>query len=113
MKRDPDEIYDNWKDNHWEDCEMKIGIKPTERITVDAKTLKLHLKVRDCCSFTIEDAEGNELTQHDDYVPGFFPGDPHGDYIILDIDLNTMQVTNWTLKPDDLQEFIDENRGEE
>lgn len=92
---------------------MKIEITPTDKITVDAKTLKLHLKVRDCCSFTIEDAQGNKLADHDDYVPGFFPGDHYGDYIILDIDLDTMQITNWELDAGELQDFIEDDRGQD
>lgn len=79
--------------------------KPVE---VEASVLKIHLKVRDGFSATLEDTNGNELRdQEDGYVPGFMPGEHYGDYVFLDIDIRTGQITNWKV-PDakELEEWI-------
>ena len=31
----------------------------------------------------------------DGYVPDFFPGNHYGDYVMLDIDVDTGRITNW------------------
>lgn len=33
--------------------------------------------------------------EYDGYVPKFFPGDHYGDYVQLDIDIETGQILNW------------------
>ncbi|MBC7201906.1 MAG: hypothetical protein H5U29_00085 [Pusillimonas sp.] len=89
-----------------------MEINQLKQVKVDAKTIKLHLKVRDRFSYSIEDAQGAELhAQEDGYVPGFMPGEHYGDYVILDIDVDTGQIINWpkltaadiekAIKPDD------------
>lgn len=88
---------------------MEIDMKKT--VQVQAKTLKIHLKVSDRFCASIHDQDGVELGgQSDGYVPSFMPGDHYGDYVILDIDLDTGMVTNWK-KPhkDDIQKFISQN----
>jgi len=73
---------------------IKIGVQKT--VEVQAKTLAIHCKVRDDFTAHILDQDGEEIGGQDDgYVPAFMPGDHHGDYVILDIDLETGQVTNW------------------
>lgn len=73
---------------------MKIGVM--KQIEVEAKTLKLHLKVRDQFTADLIDANGETLkSQEDGYVPGFMPGDHYGDYVILDIDIDTGMILNW------------------
>jgi len=48
----------------------------------------------------------------DDYVPDFFPGDNHGDYLMLTIDIETGQILNW--KPPTIKELEDIlNKNEE
>ena len=85
---------------------MKIGMQKT--VDVEAKTLSIYCKVCDNFTASIKDAEGEELGGQDDgYVPGFMPGQHYGDYLILDIDLDNGQVTNWeTPKPEDIAAFI-------
>lgn len=78
---------------------MEIEIKPKTVTKVNAKTLKICAKVRDCFSATLLDANGTELHDHDGYVPSFMPGNHHGDYVMLDIDIDTGVITNWK-KPD-------------
>lgn len=54
------------------------------------------------------DENGNALGGQDDgYVPDFMPGQHYGDYVMLDIDLDTGQVTNWkTPTPEQIEHFI-------
>jgi hypothetical protein len=91
---------------------MKIGIKKT--VEVEAKVLKIHAKCSDCCSATLVDQDGKTITENDGYVPDFMPGDHYGDYVILDIDLETGQILNWK-KPslEDVQSFVRKCEGEE
>ncbi len=73
-----------------------MEISQTKTVPVQAKTLRIHCKVSDRFSAGVMDENGNELGGQDDgYVPDFMPGDHYGDYIILEIDLDTGQVTNW------------------
>ena len=84
-----------------------MKIKATKAVTVDAKTLKLHLKVSDRFACSLFDAEGQKIKEHDGYVPGFMPGEHYGDYVILDIDIDTGQVTNWRkVTAEQIEEFI-------
>lgn len=73
---------------------MKIEV--SAKRVVDAKTLKIHCKVCDDFTATLVDVDGEEIhEQEDGYVPGFMPGDHYGDYVILDVDIETGQITNW------------------
>ena len=73
---------------------MKIDQK--KMVQVDVKTLRIYVKCSDRFSYWLEDAQGEKVFEQDDgYVPDFMPGDHYGDYIILDIDVDTGMVTNW------------------
>ena len=73
---------------------MELDIKKPQ--TVNAKTLKIHLKVRDCFSADLVSDKGETIYEQDDgYVPEFMPGQHYGDYVILDIDIDSGQITNW------------------
>lgn len=85
---------------------MELEIKKPQ--TVNAKILKLHLKVSD--NFTadlISDKGDSIFSQDDGYVPGFMPGEHYGDYVILDIDIDDGRIINW-VRPtiEDVQEWI-------
>jgi len=84
---------------------MEININ--EKKIVNAKKLCVHLKVSDCFDAILEDEDGNELKDYSDYVPNFMPGQHFGDYVILDIDIDTGQITNWE-KPSkkQIEDFI-------
>jgi hypothetical protein len=90
-----------------------MEIKMTKQVPVNVKSVNLHLKVRDEFSCTISDQDGETLKEYEGYVPSFMPGQHHGDYVILDIDVDTGMVTNWvTPQPEEMQDFIngeDEN----
>ncbi len=72
-----------------------MKIDQMKQIEVEAKTLKLHLKVCDRFAASLEDQDGKELFNYDDYVPDFMPGEHFGDYVILDIDIDTGKIINW------------------
>jgi hypothetical protein len=88
---------------------MELEIE--KKVKVQAKTLKIHAKCSDMCNSTLLDQDGSEIHDHDGYVPGFMPGEHYGDYIILDIDIDTGNILNWKkptkaaiqewIKPDD------------
>ncbi len=88
---------------------MELEIKKPQ--TVNAKTLKICLKVSDCFAACLMSDKGETIHDQDDgYVPSFMPGDHYGDYVILDIDIDTGMITNWK-KPtaDKIQEWIEPN----
>lgn len=63
---------------------------------VQAKSVLVHVKVRDEGNYTLKDPLGKTIAQvGDDYVPSFFPDEHYGDYLILDIELETGQILNW------------------
>lgn len=72
---------------------MQINQKKT--VQVDVTLLRLHLKVSDRFTAGLIDAQGDEVGSFEGYVPDFFPGDHYGDYVMLDIDLETGQIRNW------------------
>jgi len=85
-----------------------MEIEATEVIKVNAKLLKLHLKVCDRFTGSIESAAGTELCDFDDYVPPFMPGQHYGDYVILDIDIDTGMIVNWKVpSAEQIQEFVE------
>lgn len=87
---------------------MLIEVTPKEKPKVNAKTLKLHLKVCDRFTASLVDDQGNKICDHDDYVPSFMPGDHYGDYVILDIDIDTGNITNWSAPDKDtLSEWVE------
>jgi hypothetical protein len=74
---------------------MEINI--TKPVKVNAKTLKIHVKCSDRFSYAIADQHGEEIYSQDDgYVPDFMPGEHYGDYIMLDIDIDSGVVVNWS-----------------
>jgi hypothetical protein len=85
-----------------------MKINQLKQVQVDAKTIAIYCKVSDRFSYQIKDAEGVVLHDQDDgYVPNFMPGDHYGDYIILNIDIDTGAVTNWKkLSPEQIEEAI-------
>lgn len=85
-----------------------MEISQTKTVPVVAKTLAIHMKVRDRFQAVILDENGKELGGQDDgYVPDFMPGVHYGDYVILNIDLDTGVVTNWQPPtPGQIEKFI-------
>ena len=71
-----------------------VTLSIIKKVPVEARAIHIHAKVRDCLAFTISDQDGNEIADYDGYVPDFFPEDHHGDYLILDIDIDTGMIKN-------------------
>jgi hypothetical protein len=88
--------------------ERVMEIDKQKTVKVNAKTLSIFCKVSDRFTYSIKDEQGDEIYNQDDgYVPGFMPGNHYGDYVILDIDLDTGHVTNWkTPTAEQIQEAI-------
>jgi hypothetical protein len=74
---------------------MPIELDKQVTVKVQAKEIRLHMKVRDEFEGDLVDQNGKVLAGYEGYVPGFFPEDHYGDYLILNIDLETGQITNW------------------
>lgn len=90
---------------------MSIEIEKTKIVKVQAKTLQLCLKVRDEFTASLLDQDNQTIhIQDEGYVPRFMPGEHYGDYVMLDIDLETGQITNWK-KPSakEIQDWISSN----
>lgn len=85
-----------------------MEIEKLETVKVNAKTLKVHLKVSDRFCAQLVSATGTVIfDQEDGYVPSFMPGQHYGDYVILDIDIDTGQITNWKVpSAEEVQEWI-------
>lgn len=63
-----------------------------------ARIMKINAKCSDlfCATFEVDKEQVGEIT----YVPAFFPGKHFGDYVQLDIDIDTGNIVNWK-KPTD------------
>jgi len=73
-----------------------MEISQTKLVPVQAKTLLIHLKVSDGFCAHILDENRKELGGQDDgYVPDFMPGEHYGDYVILEVDIDTGHIANW------------------
>lgn len=85
---------------------MKLDIQKT--VTVEAKCLRLHIKVCDGFAGDVCDQHDEKIGEYyEGYVPDFMPGNHYGDYLILNIDLETGQIINW--KPptkEQIEKFI-------
>lgn len=73
---------------------MELEIQ--KAVKVNAKTISIYCKVRDEFTASILDQNGNLIYEQDDgYVWDIMPGDHGGDYLILEIDIETGQINNW------------------
>jgi hypothetical protein len=84
---------------------MEIGMQET--VKVNAKTLKIYLKVCDQFSCGLYSESGKQLKDYEGYVPRIMPGEHCGDYVDLEIDIDTGMILNWKkLTSEDIEEFI-------
>lgn len=85
---------------------MKIGIK--KEVEVDAKELRIYTKVCDCFTATLFDQDGKCIHEQDEgHVPSMMPGEHYGDYIILNIDIDTGYIKNWRAPTkEQIEDFI-------
>jgi hypothetical protein len=82
---------------HWENNRghSSMQINQQKAVQVDVTELQLHIKVRDGFTGALKDAQGELVGAYIGYVPDFFPGQHYGDYLLLNIDLETGQIKNW------------------
>jgi len=58
--------------------------------------LSLCAKCSDLCSCVYENDKGEVVAESDSYVPkGINIGDQYGDYVEMEIDMQTGQILNW------------------
>lgn len=85
-----------------------MEIEATKTVKINAKILKICLKVVDQFVATLYDQDGEAIKSYEGYVPSLMPGQHYGDYVMLDIDIDTGQITNWKkLSPEIVQEFVE------
>lgn len=73
-----------------------MEINQLKQVKINAKTVSIFCKVSDRFTYSIKDQQGEKIYNQDDgYVPDFMPGEHYGDYIILDIDIDSGVVMNW------------------
>jgi hypothetical protein len=82
---------------------MKAFINEKEE---NIKTVSLNAKCSDLCFMSLKNDTGATLIGHGGYVPGFFPGKHGGDYIELEIDMDTGKILNWNPTTDKINEDI-------
>ena len=54
--------------------------------------------------------DGKKVKSHDGYVPDFMPGEHYGDYVEMDIDLDTGEILNWIVP--DQKDVLEQLNGE-
>jgi hypothetical protein len=59
------------------------------------KVISITAKCSDLFYARFMNADGIGVAEYRGYVPDFFPEEHYGDYVQLDIDLATGQITNW------------------
>lgn len=66
-----------------------------KKITLPKRRV-LHIcgKTSDMCNAQLE-IDGKIVKENDGYVPAMMPGDHYGDYIELEIDIDTGMILNW------------------
>ena len=62
---------------------------------VDVNRIYINAKCSDRCYAQLTDGEGKVVAQHDGYVPALMPDEHYGDYVSLEIDLETGTILNW------------------
>lgn len=62
---------------------------------VKAESVMVHVKVCDSGNYELLGPNGQKIATLEDYVPTFFPEDHYGDYLVLNINLETGQIINW------------------
>ena len=62
---------------------------------IDVNQISISAKCSDLCFSQLKDSEGLVVAEHDGYVPALMPDEHYGDYVKLDIDLETGTILNW------------------
>jgi hypothetical protein len=70
---------------------MKVTVQNKQ---VEFDHICISAKCSDLCSASLMNNE-ETVAEHDGYVPALMPDEHCGDYVILDIDLETGTILNW------------------
>jgi hypothetical protein len=62
---------------------------------VEATIVEVNAKVTDRGCYGLKGPEGELIAELDGYVPKIFPGNHYGDYLLLEIELETGLIKNW------------------
>lgn len=62
--------------------------------------IEISAKCSDLCSVVATNEAGDTIQAGDGYVPNFMPGEHYGDYVQLDIDVETGKILNWVVPSD-------------
>lgn len=92
---------------------MKITIEKKIAVDVTLESIDIHLKVCDGFEARFVDDEDRTILDYEGYVPSFFPGNHHGDYLILKINPETGHIMNWDANKEDIADFIEEKSGQD
>lgn len=72
------------------------------------RIMSMTVKCSDMFSCQITNGQQVVVEDYCDYVPDFMPDEHFGDYVILDIDLDTGKIVNWRKNASELvDQFID------
>ena len=93
-----------------------MQVTVSEPKEVEVSKIKLCIKVCDGFNCDILNSSDEKVGEYEGYVPMFFPGQHWGDYLMLDIDLESGKILNWSkpteedisnmLAPDDEQNRV-------
>jgi hypothetical protein len=91
-----------------------MEINQIKTVPVNAKTISIYMKVSDSFFANLLDQDGKQIGKdYEGYVPSFMPGQHYGDYLILEIDVDTGMIKNWkTPKPDEIEKVFIKNDEE-
>ena len=84
---------------------MKVTLLDTEgnEKEVEIRSISINAKCSDLCFSELKAENGAVVAEHNGYVPHFLPGNG-GDYVNLEIDLETGTILNWKkLTPLDIE----------
>jgi len=73
--------------------------------------IKISAKCSDLCFTQIMDKDNSIIMEHGGYVPDFMPDQHYGDYVMLDIDVKTGKILNWTASEKQVKQWIKENKN--
>ncbi len=78
--------------------------KKTTEIT--PKTMIINAKISGSMRATFKDEDGEVMKNYDGPVPEFMPEQHWGDYINLEIDIETGRILNWEAPRQDVADFM-------
>jgi len=71
---------------------MKVTVQGKK---LDVNRIYINAKCADLCYAELKDSTGKTVAEHNGYVPALMPEDHYGDYVELEIDLETGVILNW------------------